>query len=405
VVSQYQFRIHLSIIHTLLLDEFMDSYLRVYCKKYVETVGKEEAFDHPIGTGPWKWVETVAGDHIKFEANEDSWYKVPEFKYLTLKLVPDASTAVFMLQSGQVNMTLISPDKVPEIQAAGLNIIQIPERKPIEVFFGGQHLPDNKFYDPTVPWADHPDEAADSDWNQRALKVRKALSLAINPQAMIDNIMHGYATPYVMHDITMSHVWYKPEWKPIPYDLAQAKALLAEAGYPNGFDKTVQVIIPSTPLTSVNTRAVAESVANDLEALGIKIERRVMEQNLIDEEWMYGFDSAWKIRLGLAWVIIHPSSGWIWSRASWAPLDEVGQRTKWDEFCTRSQAAKTDAELKQITEEAYDWAYTTYESRGLFVAPYLVAVGPEIKGYSKNPLYYESQGQYHYAFEYLEHAD
>jgi peptide/nickel transport system substrate-binding protein len=403
-VSKYDFRVHLSQKH-MLLDELMDFYSYVYCKKYVESVGTAKAFKEPIGTGPWQWVETAPGDHIKFEANEGYWDKVPEFKYLTLKLVPDPSSRVFMVQTGQANMALISPDKIAEVQAAGLKVVQIPERRPCIVQFGGQHLAGAKIYDPTCPWDDHSDEPANSDWNQRALKVREALCLAIDYQAMIDNIMHGYATPYVLHDITMDNPLYDPAWQPYPYDPTKAKALLAEAGYPNGFDKPVQVLIPSTPVTSADTRAIAEAVASELEALGLKVQRRVMDPNLIDEEWTYGFNTPWKIRVGLGWCMVHPATAWVWSRSSSSPIEDVGQRVKWDEYIAKTQAAKTDEELNAITKEAYAWAYTIYEARGLFVAPYLFAVGPEIKGWSKLPLWAESQTDYDFWFQDLQRAE
>ncbi|MBI3325575.1 MAG: ABC transporter substrate-binding protein, partial [Nitrospinae bacterium] len=72
----------------------------IHSKKYIETAGEEGAERHPVGTGPWKFVEHIRGDRIVYEAVESHWRAVPHFKRLVFLKVPEASTRMAMLRAG-----------------------------------------------------------------------------------------------------------------------------------------------------------------------------------------------------------------------------------------------------------------------------------------------------------------
>ena len=147
-----------------------------------------------------------------------------------------------MLQTGEVDIIGVPPDKLAEVKARVCVLSAYLRQTGTYMIFGGQLLSDDPKFDPTVPWASHTDEPADSDWNKRALKVREALNLAINREAIRSKIMYGAATPMATYLWPPSITGYKPEWKDIPYDPDQAKQLLSEAGYPNGFEKPITML-------------------------------------------------------------------------------------------------------------------------------------------------------------------
>jgi ABC-type transport system substrate-binding protein len=205
-------------------------------KKYVEKVGKKEAGKHPIGSGPFKFVEHEPGNYIKFEALEHHWRQTPYIKTLIIKKVPEPATRVAMLKAGEAELIEVKHESIKEIKAAeGVKIKGIPNGCQSYMCLLGQYLPKRPGYDPTVPYA-LPDK-------ERARKVRKALSLAIKRQEIIDYVLYGYGT---VEDCAVIYWWpgdegWNSEWEVDGYDLKRAKQLLAEAGYSNPKELVITV--------------------------------------------------------------------------------------------------------------------------------------------------------------------
>jgi ABC-type transport system substrate-binding protein len=293
VVSPYHLRIKRRKPNVLLpwnlclQDEAMVS------KKYYEKVGVDKAIKHPIGTGSWRFIEHKPAEYVKFEAVENHWRQTPAFKYLTIKVVPELSGRLAMLKTGEADIAMVPADKAKELKAAGLKIKSVPGSGFLGVQLGGNVLPTREHYDPTVPWVYHQDEPWDSAWNQRALKVRKALFMAINGKAIIDVVYYGEAEPARLQDWPMGTVFNKPEWKPIPYDPEQSKKLLAEAGYPKGFKKPITVDVIPLP-TSPRLIDATLAICNDWEAIGIKVKRNMSEWAVVRPFWA-GRKSAWRV--------------------------------------------------------------------------------------------------------------
>ncbi len=193
----------------------------IVCKKYVETVGDNKAKENPIGSGSYRFVERRWGDYLKFEAVEKHWRLVPEFKYVILRVVPEASTRVAMLKTRMVDICDITPDKIAELQKASLGTYTLSSGYTVYLNFGGMLTPEDKRYRDGYhrmdPWAD--------------VRVREAMNIAIDRKAIAKAVYHGFAKPLA--------VWMKsPGWdgvQEIPFDPGKAKRLLAAAGYPDGF--------------------------------------------------------------------------------------------------------------------------------------------------------------------------
>ena len=91
----------------------------IHSKKHIESMGEEGADRHPVGTGPWKFVEHVRGDRLVYEAVENHWRTVPHFKRLVFLKVPEPATRMAMLRAGSVDVIEIGGEYVEELQKPG----------------------------------------------------------------------------------------------------------------------------------------------------------------------------------------------------------------------------------------------------------------------------------------------
>jgi peptide/nickel transport system substrate-binding protein len=239
----------------------------IHSKKYIETVGKEAAERHPVGTGPWKFVEHIRGDRIVYEAVENHWRAVPHFKRLVFLKVPEPATRMAMLRARSVDVIEIGGEYVEELKQVGVRTLTMPNVAWLCVLLGGQ-WPTKPTYDPTVPWA-LPDA-------ERARKVRLALNLAVDKPAIMQQVLGGLGSVLGSWLTNPQDAWATEAlMPPYPYDPAKAKALLAEAGYPKGFEVTMN-------LTAWPGRGylpdVGEAVATYWEKVGLKVKRRPVDR-------------------------------------------------------------------------------------------------------------------------------
>lgn len=228
----------------------------IVCKKYVETVGDEKARWEPIGSGPWRLVEHKFGQYLKFEAADKNWRLVPEFKYIYQYIVPEESTRIAMLKTKQLDLAQISPSQMADVEKTPFLKVKLrPGGYNIFSVFGGMETPkDSRYkegYHLKDPWA-------------KNIKVREAMNIAIDRNAIIKAVYLGAAV-----QTSVCHML--PGWQdlpPIPYDPERARRLLAEAGYPNGFDLTVVASSGWKPANELPK--VMEILANYWEAIGLK---------------------------------------------------------------------------------------------------------------------------------------
>jgi peptide/nickel transport system substrate-binding protein len=219
-------------------------------KKYVEKVGDEGFRKAPIGAGPYKFVSYTPGVQLVLEAYESYWRKTPSVKRLVFKITTEDSTRLAMLKRGEADIALsMSGPLAEEIRRTpGLTLKPVLVPAPFWLVLTEQQ-------DPKSPWHDR--------------RVRLAANLAINRQAISQAESLGFSRPTAnIIPSTFEFYWPAPLY---PYDPAKAKQLLAEAGYPNGFDA-------GEYFCDASFANVGEAVVNYLKAVGIRPQLRPLER-------------------------------------------------------------------------------------------------------------------------------
>jgi len=200
----------------------------------------------PIGCGPYEFVEWAQGDKIVVKANEDYFREVPPIKNVTYKVIVDKTTAAIALEKGEVDM-------FQNLANSDLNTIRANPNLDVLVQSSGWFffLMLNTEVEP---------------FNN--IKVRQAIAKAIDKEAMVNELLEGNAE-VANSLISKGMSGYIDGFDPLPYDIEAAKALLAEAGYPDGFD--TELVVPES-------RALhAQVIQADLKQIGINVEIKVLE--------------------------------------------------------------------------------------------------------------------------------
>ncbi len=256
--------------------------LPIVSKNYVETAGREEASRNPIGTGPFQYTDSELDVHVTFEAVDNHWRVNPGVEKLVIRNVEEESTRVAMLDTGAAQIAPTSFDRIAHIEEdPDLALFALPGIRMAVVYLPGMYLEPQ--YDPedTPVWVTGDAESS--------YKVRKALSLAINRQEIVDQVFSGRGTA---EGLCVQSFWpvnqgYNDGCRPDPYDPDQARKLLAEAGYDDPTQMAITIDLAEHP-TVTNTDEVMLAVAQYWQELGIQIETQKTEirtyQNLTGEK-------------------------------------------------------------------------------------------------------------------------
>jgi peptide/nickel transport system substrate-binding protein len=253
IVSPYRIRFHL---HEPFPD-FMTFYgtlatsaAWIAPKKYMEQVGVDGFKKQPVGLGPYKFVSHTPGVELVMEAFEGYWRKMPSVKRLVYKSVPEAATRLAMLKRGEVDVAYLLDGPMAE---------EVKRDPSLKLAFSGAigtfYLDFLEQWDPKSPWHDR--------------RVRLAASLAIDRRTL--NQAETLGASRLNGNVIPRSFEFAIPIEPHPYDPARARQLLAEAGYPNGFD--AGDVHPWPPYLSMG-----EAVANYFGAVGIKSRVRILER-------------------------------------------------------------------------------------------------------------------------------
>jgi peptide/nickel transport system substrate-binding protein len=225
--------------------------LQIHSKAYFDRVGEEEFSTKPVGTGPYKFAGYKFGEYLDLDAFEGFWGGSPEIKKVRIEFIKDDETRVAKLRSGEADLIMHTPyGMVKQLNAEGFKTTSVPVHPTPSILF--------PMLNPNTPWAD--------------VRVRKAIAMAIDADAIIKGPMHGIPERHVC--MGPDELGYDPSLKLPPYNLTAARALLKEAGYEKGFD------MPMYYMTGAYTgmKETAEAILLALRPIGINVQLQGLEQ-------------------------------------------------------------------------------------------------------------------------------
>lgn len=235
--------------------------MAIVSKAYVEAVGEDQASERPIGTGPFRFLEAQRKSLVRLEAVDNHWRKTAPMKTLVFRGIPENGTRVAALRTGEVDIVDILHEQIAELSGSEFTMLPIKHAGAVWITLGGMNPAGHQFSDPNVPWVG-PDP-------QRALLVRKALSLAVDRKTILDKLYAGQGDLVAVPGFRPGMPWTDTTLQPYPYDPAQAKQLLAQAGYPNGFPMKIMSLTGQSAEFPQLTEAVAGYWTRNL---GLRVE-------------------------------------------------------------------------------------------------------------------------------------
>ena len=229
--------------------------------KYFGQVGAAGFAVKPVGTGPYKLVEWVKDDHLTLEANKNYHFRPPAIDRLVLRPVPELTTRVAALLSGQADLVSdVPPDQVAKIKQSGAARVEV------STLGGFVIMVKITNYLMPGPWED--------------VRVRRAINYAVDMETIMKTVLEGYGQVLGV-PLEKEAFGFNPNIKWYGYDPEKAKALLREAGYPNGFDMTLHA--PNHRY--MNDVELMEAVASMLGKVGIRAKVQVWEQSVYTTRW------------------------------------------------------------------------------------------------------------------------
>jgi peptide/nickel transport system substrate-binding protein len=171
---------------------------------------------HPVGSGPFKFKTFVQDSHLEVEANKDYYGGAPLLDGIVFKIIPDGNARLAQLKAGEIDFTVIDPPQVSAVQGSpGLDVRRAPQ---VNYYFFAINHDRPKFAD---------------------ARVRRALSYAVDKQAIVTNILRGDGRVATGPINPLLGAYYNADVDRYPYSLEKAQSLLAEAGWRKGADGTL----------------------------------------------------------------------------------------------------------------------------------------------------------------------
>jgi peptide/nickel transport system substrate-binding protein len=301
----------------------------VESQAYHEKAGEEKFVREPVGTGPYRFIKWEPGQFIEVKASENYWGENPLVKEARFVFVKGDTTGVSMLKAGEADIILECPFAlVKEVENAGYRTARLSTHPSVSIQF---HT-----YNPKVPWYDK--------------RVRLAIAMAVDNKVLVQNLFQGIPTSPVR--LNTWELGYDKDLKPYPYDPAGAKKLLAEAGYPNGFEM---------PLYYFSGRAsgqkeTAEAVALYLNAIGIKAKVEGIEAIKFIEKVREWHKSTETVFVGVATALTanypDPTGALEISFYSGSPIS-LYQNSKFDAVLEKARATLDDKKRGELIKEAF----------------------------------------------------
>jgi peptide/nickel transport system substrate-binding protein len=268
-----------------------------------------DSASNPQGSGPYTLDQsrTTIGSQYTFVRNKNYWdLKSYPYETVVMKVLPDVTSRLNALKSGQIDTAQLNGATAAEAKASGLHYItQLGNMNGIQI-------------------RDTTGSAVKALGNE---KVRQAMNMAFDRTAIVKNLLHGFGQPTDQQFTNTSEAYLKGEDDHYKYDVAGAKKLMAEAGYPNGFSMTMPTESSQTFLNP--------TIQQSLGAIGIKVSFVTVP----DVQWVT------KMLAGTYPLYVQPAA----SRTAWIDLGLwIGPGSTWNQFKPPSE----DTQLTDLINQA-----------------------------------------------------
>lgn len=343
------------------------AWVRILPKDYYEEVGMDEFRAHPIGSGPWKFVELISETKLTLEANTEYWREdeIPTYQYYVELEVPELATRIAMLKTGEIDMALIDYDRIDDLVDEGFIAFNIGVPGTSSLCIQGSWLPD---------------AGAVGD-----IRVRQALSYALNRQEICDIWYSGYAQPGGQFYMYPGCFGWTDELAADPYDPALAESLLADAGYPEAFDDPTIHVYTTSFAGLPGGQDFFLLLMSYWEAVGLQIEMHVVDMTIWNG-YMFNFAKIQEGDDNVGWIfnwnyqaffncMYHSSNMY----GSWG-VHNTGDDPTADELYLKA-AGEIDYELAaQYFADFQVYAKSLYVNIGVALTDTLIVYNPETIG-------------------------
>src|SRR5437870_1058169 len=333
-------------------------------KNYFEKVGQDGFRAQPIGSGPYKFAKWVPKTSIEFDANTEYWGSAkPQWAHITETLVPEEATRVAQLERGDVDMIgNLSFDRLTELKGKGYRLQEVGLPTLANISFPGTLMTQG-------PTSD--------------IRVRQAMSYAINRQEISDTIYKGLAKPGGFWFFSEQTWGFDPtSFKADSYDLNKAKQLLQDSGYPGKFN-------PQS--ITLYTTAVAADLMQILQgywqAVGINVDVQVVDTPVYNGLIFVRAKEATEKQVGAVWPWVnvgffnnvYHSANMFTSTG----VHTTSNDTKADDMYNAAITELDDAKAKKLWQDLMHYGYDTmWINLELVEVPTYFAVGPTVGAFT-----------------------
>nr|WP_246280312.1 ABC transporter substrate-binding protein [Nocardioides daedukensis] len=333
---------------------------------YFAKVGEKEFRKAPVAAGPFKFVSQKFNDSMTLESFKDFWDKerISNFKTLTLKIIPDESSRVAGLQTGQIDIAQgISPNSASQLEGdESIRLIKGEAASQGHVLFMDNYFPeDSPLKDPNV---------------------RKALTLAVDRQSIADSLYKGFGSVPANNTFPVT-LGNDPSLKALPYDPAEAKKLLADAGES---DLSFTLTLYNTTTAVTDVQKMAEAVVGYWKEIGVNVKLDVQDPaTYLDSVVKHQLKGA--IVLGMPGLLMaDPQNYQIFfgSDGGYTTVKDPKLDTMFADMAKALDPAEKEAVAKEMGKYLYDQSY----SLPVISLDAVYAVGPKIADFklmSGNP--------------------
>ena len=319
--------------------------------------GYKDSETAPVGTGPYRFVSYIPGQKITLERFEDYYdkEKMPQIKKAEFYIISDESAAVTALQSGQLDFANVSAVNAPVLEGA------------FDIYSYAQNMVCLFALNNSVkPFDD--------------IRVRQALSYAIDKNEIIEGAFGGYGTPLYSAFSPVMAFYYNDKLSSLyPHDEEKAKALLSQAGYANGFELTITV--PSNYQPHIDT---AQIIAEELKRVGIKAKIELMEWGTWLEE-VYSKANYQTTVVGLSGKL-DPNDILIRYKSDYRRNFIRYNNSEYDEIITKATTETDENKRAALYKEAQRIISEDAASVWTLDPNLVVAARKELKGYTSYPV-------------------